>query len=150
MAHTRRVANGRFARGFNCAQSVFAAFADRLDVSTEFALRLAAPFGGGMARRGDVCGALSGALMVLGLQYASDRPEGKEEIYKIAREFIDEFEQEHGGITCKELLGYNISTPKGLQAAKDHNAFASVCPALVNQTARTLAKYLSDHPPMQA
>ncbi len=64
-----------------------------------------------MAREGEVCGALSGALMVLGLEYGSQRPEGKEEMYHITREFMQQFEQRHGTILCKRLLGHDISTP---------------------------------------
>ncbi len=147
MQQTLRVANGRFARGFNCAQSILAAFAERAGISTEFALRLAAPFGGGMGREGTVCGALSAALMVLGLQYASDRPEGKEEIYRITRGFMAQFRERHGSIICNELLDQDISTPQGLQAARDKNAFATICPVIVDETAKALAQYLNEHSP---
>ncbi len=146
MTGALRLANGRFARGFNCAQSVFSAFAGRFKVSSEFALRLTAPFGAGMARQGEVCGALTGALMVLGLQYGQARPEGKEQTYCIARGFMDGFQQRHGSLLCRELLGYDISTPDGLEAAKQHNAFAKVCPFVVDETVKTLIKYLDEHP----
>lgn len=149
MSQLQRTASDLHGRGFNCAQSIFAAFSDQCGVSTELALRLAAPFGGGLARKGQVCGALSGALMVLGVQNGSEQPGGKEAMYGLAREFIEQFEQQNGSIVCKELLGHDISTPEGLQAAKDHNAFAAVCPALIDQTAQELAKYLNDHPPQQ-
>lgn len=145
MPHTRPDANDRFACGFNCAQSMLATFAPQLGVPIGLALRVAAPFGAGMGRKGQVCGALTGALMVIGLRYASEQPENKDEIYRLSREFIDQFEREHGTILCKELLGFDISTPEGLQAARDHDAFAGVCPALVDQTARALTRYLSDH-----
>ncbi len=146
MPQTRRVANDRFARGYNCAQSLLSAFASRFGLTSQFALRLAAPFGAGMAREGQVCGALSGALMVLGLEYASARPEDKERIYHIAREFMEQFEVQHGSIICKELLGCDISTPAGLQAARDQNLFKTICPALVDATALALTSYLDDHP----
>jgi C_GCAxxG_C_C family probable redox protein len=141
-----RVANGRFARGFNCAQSVFSAFAGRYGVSSELALRLASAFGAGVARQGELCGALSGALMVIGLQYGQVRPEGKEQLYGIAREFMDRFQVQHGSLLCRELLGHDISTPEGLQAARDANAFAKECPLLVDETAKALTRFLDDHP----
>ncbi len=141
-----RLANGRFARGFNCAQSVFSAFAPRYGLSNELALRLAAPFGGGIGRQGEVCGALTGALMVLALQYAQDRPEGKEEMYRIAGEFIGEFQRRHGALRCRDLVGFDISTPEGLQAARQRNVFTTLCPLLVDETAKALQQYLSDHP----
>ena len=99
-----------------------------------------------MAREGEVCGALSAGLMVLGLQYASNRPEGKEEIYRIAREFVEQFRQRHGNVLCRELVGYDISAPDGLQAAKEHNVFGTTCPFIVEGTAKALTNYLSEHP----
>jgi C_GCAxxG_C_C family probable redox protein len=145
MTDALRIANGRFARGFNCAQSIFSAFAERYGVSSEFALRLSAPFGAGMARQGEVCGALTGALMILGLQYGQDRPKDKEDIYQVAHEFIYQFRQRHGAILCRELLGHDISTPEGLQTAREQNLFAGICPILVDETAKALAKFLDEH-----
>ena len=110
------------------------------------ALRIAAPFGAGMARQGEVCGALSGALMVLGLQYGQDRPDGKEQTYRMAHEFMEIFRERHGALRCRDLVGHDISTPEGLQAARDANVFASLCPVFVDETARALTKYLHDHP----
>ena len=140
------LATGRYARGFNCAQSIFSAFSAQLGVSSEFALRLAAPFGAGMGRAGEVCGALSGALMVLGLQYAKARPESKDEIYAITREFMEQFRQRHGSALCRELVGYDISTPEGLQAARDNSAFSVICPLVVEETTRSLERYIGEHP----
>ena len=78
-----QTANDRFAQGFSCSQSIFSAFVLQLGLSTETALKLSSPFGAGMARQGQVCGALTGALMVLGLQQGNVDPEGKEKTYQI-------------------------------------------------------------------
>lgn len=145
MTGTVELASDRFAHGFNCAQSILAAFAADHGMSTEAALRLAAPFGGGLGRAGEVCGALSGALMVLGLRYATDRPEDKDAIYRITREFMAEFQQQHGAVLCRELVGFDIATPEGLQAARAHKVFAEVCPLLVASTAKALERYLNEH-----
>ena len=142
MPQTRRAARGRFARGFNCAQSVLAAFAERFGITASVALRIAAPFGAGMAREGEVCGALTGALMVLGLEYGSDRPEGKEEMYRLAHEFMQQFKKRHGTVLCRRLLRHDISTARGMQAARDENLFATVCPFLVDDTTRALNEFL--------
>lgn len=141
-----QVASDRYAYGFNCAQSILAAFSAQSGVSSDVALRLAAPFGAGMGRLGETCGALSGALMVLGLRYAGAGAEGKEQIYAITREFLEQFRQQHGTTLCRELVGYDISNPEGLQAAREHNAFAKVCPMLVEKTAAALARYIEEHP----
>src|SRR5512143_2750203 len=115
-----QLANEHFAKGLNCSQAVFAAFAAQLGLSEEVALRIASPFGGGIARRGQTCGALTGALMAFGLKYGNDSPEAKEETYRIAEQFIRRFEETHGGILCRELLGYDVSTQEGLQAAREN------------------------------
>lgn len=137
--------NERYACGFNCAQSVFAAFAGE-DISSDVALRLAASFGGGIGRSGQVCGALTGALMALGLQRATGQPADKERIYQLTRDFMHQFERQHGTVLCRDLLGFDISTPEGLQAARDNGAFGRVCPSVVAWTARALERCLASHP----
>ena len=146
MTEPWHAANGRFARGYNCAQSVLSAFSERYGISCEDALRVASPFGAGMGRRGEICGVLSGALMVLGLEYGGERPEAKEEVYRLTREFLDQFEKRYGSVHCRDLLGCDISTAEGLQAARDNNVFAAVCPALVDETTRALARHLEERP----
>ncbi len=147
MTDALRIANGRFARGFNCAQSIFSAFAGKYGISSEFAVRLSAPFGAGMGREGEVCGALTGALMILGLQYGREQPGDKEDIYRIAHEFILQFQQKHGAIRCRELLGQDISTPEGLQSAREKDLFTQLCPMLIDETAKALTKYLDEYHP---
>ncbi len=146
MSDALQLASGRFARGFNCAQSIFSAFAAEHGISEDFALRLAAPFGGGMARAGETCGALSGALMVLGMHYAKSRPEYKEQIYAITREFLERFREQHGSTLCRELVGHDISTPEGLQAARAEDSFGRVCPPIIEQTAKALEHFINEHP----
>ncbi len=145
MSDAIQLAGDRFASGFSCAQSVFSAFAAVDGLSEDLALRLAAPFGAGFGRAGETCGALSGALLVLGLHYAKGRPEYKDEIYAITREFLEDFQQKHGTVLCRELVGHDISTPQGLQAARTENAFARVCPLIVDETAKALDKFIREH-----
>jgi C_GCAxxG_C_C family probable redox protein len=137
-----QLAEDRFAAGFNCSQAVLSAFASQAGISDEVALLVASPFGGGVARQGQVCGALSGALMALGLLRGNKTPEGKDETYQLAQEFFQRFQERHGGSLCRELLGHDISSPEGLQAARENHAFTTVCPALVRETARSLAEFL--------
>lgn len=128
-----------FAQGFNCSQAVFSAFASALGIPGEAALKLSSPFGGGIARQGQVCGALIGALMVLGLRSGNANPDGKENTYRIAQEFVRKFEERHGAILCHELIGADLSTPAGWQAAREKNLF-SICPTLVRETAESLVE----------
>ena len=97
-----------FKEGYNCAQAVFAAFADRYGIEPELALRLSASFGAGMGRMREVCGTVSGMMLVSGLETGavdgSDR-EGKAANYAEAQALADVFRKENGSIICRELLG---------------------------------------------
>ena len=120
-----------FSQSFNCSQAVFTAFAPQLGLDKDTALKLASPFGGGVARRGEVCGAVTGALMALGLARGADKPAGKEEIYRLSQEFMRRFEEKHHTIKCRELIDCDLSTPAGYQAATEKRVFTSICPGLV-------------------
>ena len=92
------VASSRFSEGFSCSQSVLAAFAPEPGLDADAALRVSAAFGGGMGRAGGTCGAVTGALMVLGLRYGPTVADkvAKEQTYTQAREFIARFEAASG------------------------------------------------------
>ena len=124
-----------FGQSFNCSQSVFSAFAQQFGLAGKTALKLASPFGGGVARRGEICGAVTGALLALGLARGADTPAGKEEIYRLSEEFMRRFEQKHGRLICRDLINCDISTPQGWQKAKETGIFSTVCPILVRDAA---------------
>jgi C_GCAxxG_C_C family probable redox protein len=133
-----KMAEERFGHGFNCAQAVFTAFAGHYGLDDAAALKLVSPFGGGVARRGEVCGAVTGGLLVLGLARGASTPEGKEEIYRLAQEFLQEFEAGHQTILCRDLIGYDISQPESHQQARAAGVFKSVCPCLVRDAAEII------------
>jgi C_GCAxxG_C_C family probable redox protein len=137
-----QTAQDRFTQGFNCSQSVFSAYASQLDIDNESALKLASLFGGGIAHQGNVCGAVTGALMVLGTLKGNATPETKAETYRIAEEFIKQFQELHGTILCRELIGHDISTPEGLQKARERDVFVSACPVYVRDAAKLVADFL--------
>lgn len=139
-----QVAAERFAQGFNCSQAVFCAFASQAGLSEQVALKLASPLGGGIARQGEVCGAVIGALMALGLQRGSDTPQAKEETYRITEEFVNRFKERRGTLLCRDLLGYDISTADGLRAARENKVFTALCPHLVEEAATLLAEFLAE------
>jgi len=124
-----------FGQSFNCSQSVFSALAQQFGLAGKTALKLASPFGGGVARRGEMCGAVTGALLALGLARGADTPAGKEEIYRLSQEFMRRFEQKHGRLICRDLINCDISTPQGWQKAKETGIFSTVCPILVRDAA---------------
>ena len=97
-----------FRKGYNCCQSVFAAFYDVVDMSEEEALKLASPFGAGFGRLREVCGAVSGMTMVAGRLKGYSNPtdnEAQKKIYELVRSLCSEFEEAMGSIICRDLLG---------------------------------------------
>jgi C_GCAxxG_C_C family probable redox protein len=122
-----------FDLGFNCAQSVLAAFAPRHGLSREHALKVSCAFGSGMMR-GETCGAVTGGLMVIGLAHGRCRPDdmaARSRTYALAQAFQDRFDAVHGTCDCQELLGVDPTTPAGRQAALDRGLFESRCPHFV-------------------
>ncbi|NOR14823.1 MAG: hypothetical protein GQ544_03880 [Candidatus Aminicenantes bacterium] len=134
-----------FRSGFSCSQAVFAAFSESLGLKKELALKIAQPFGGGIAQRGETCGAVAGAYLVIGLKYGRTRPDdsaAKEKTYELVHEFIRRFQATHGSIVCKELLGHDLSTPEGHDRAAEAGLFDSLCPNLVKSAATLLEELL--------
>ena len=136
-----------FDKGLNCAQSVVSAYCEPLDVECQTAHRLASAFGGGLARTGRTCGAVVGALMVIGLAEgytAGDDEAGKKQTVGLAREFFQRFIARHGTIACKELLHCDLSTPEGMAEAKEKRHFRELCPAFVRSAAEILEELLGE------
>ena len=142
MATPAEIAVTVFSQNFNCSQSVFSAFAARFGLDRETALKLASPFGGGVARRGEVCGAVTGALMALGLARGADKPAGKEEIYRLSQEFMRLFEEKHQTVLCRDLIACDLSTPAGYQYATEKRVFTTICPVLVQDAVEIVQKLL--------
>ena len=131
-----------FNQGFNCSQSVFSAFASQFGLDKVTALRLASPFGAGMARRGEICGAVTGALMSLGLARGADKPTDKEEIYWLSQEFLRLFEEKHSTLLCRNLIDCDTSTPEGWQKAREAGKFTTICPVLVRDAVEIIQTLL--------
>jgi C_GCAxxG_C_C family probable redox protein len=120
-----------FSQKFNCCQAVFSAFAPQFGLDEETALKLASPFGGGVARQGEVCGAVTGALLAIGLARSAGNPASNPETYRLSQEFLRKFEETHGTILCRNLIDFDISNPAGYQTAADAGVFVTICPGLV-------------------
>ena len=137
MTHIEK-ANELFGRKFHCSQAVFAAFSDELGLTQEQALKIGACFGGGM-RKGEVCGACTGALMALGLKYGQADEQDIESRLKtneVTDKFMSEFKMENGSYMCKELLGCDLSTKEGAAEAIDKNLFIEFCPKMVESATK--------------
>ena len=125
---------------------MFTAFASEFGLSDEMALKIAAPFGGGMARAGKTCGVVTGGLMALGLKYGYTAPDGREATYAIAQEFMSRFEEKHGSLTCRELIGFDILLPEDRERAQEAGVFENICPRLVRDAAEIVQALLAKAP----
>jgi len=135
-----------FDDGFNCSQAVFSAFAPQLGLDRVTALKVAGTFGGGMGRMGETCGAVTGALMVIGLKYGqatNDDKAAKEKSYELVRQFAERFRARNRGcLTCRDLLGADISTPEGMKQLREKQAFTTMCPKFVHDAAEIVEQLL--------
>ncbi|MCX6026829.1 MAG: C-GCAxxG-C-C family protein [Chloroflexi bacterium] len=129
------IAEARFREGYSCSQAVFSALAQRWNIGLDVSLRIAAGFGGGLARSAQTCGCVTGGIMALGLAQRGISPEEnrseKEKTYEAGRRFMRAFEERNCSTLCSELLGCNISTPEGLAEARRKRLFQSRCTKLV-------------------
>ena len=128
------VATQMFEDGYSCSQALLCAFAPRYNLDREHALKLASPFGGGIARQGMSCGAMTGGIMVLGLHGGRTDPDDTETRDKndaLVIEFMDRYSKENGAYYCNDLTGVDISDPVARQAAKEAGVYEKTCPNLV-------------------
>ncbi len=132
MDHKEKALN-YFSQKMHCSQSVIAAFAEECGITEAQALKLGSCFGGGM-RKGEVCGAVTGALMVLGLLYGESKvgdAEGRLVSIKVNDLMMDRFKEKCGSYICNDLLGCDITSEEGHQFCVDNKLFTEFCPKMV-------------------
>ena len=146
----REMAMANFMKGYNCSQSVVLAFADMLPVKESDLLKMASSFGGGMGRLREVCGSVSGMFIVIGLLYGYDGPETgpvKAEHYKRVQELAHRFEEKHGSIVCRELLGLNVKREAPTPEARTKEYYKKrPCPEIIGDAAEILEEYIKENP----
>ncbi len=123
-----------FKQGYSCSQAVAAVFAEDNGLPVATAFRLAQGFGAGMARLAETCGAVTGAIMIIGLKHGRTRPEdeaAKERTYVLVQELFRRFQARHGSLRCRDLLGCDIGTADGRKAAAEGKLHGELCPLLV-------------------
>lgn len=131
---------------FNCSQGVFTAFATEMGMDEKLALRIATNFGGG-ERKGELCGAVAGALMVLGLRCGhceSEDVEGKSKAYDVSSEFMNRFIEKNGSVVCRELLGYDLTKEEDMVIIQEQNLFRTLCPKMVESAAQILDEMIAE------
>lgn len=136
---------GHFREGFSCSQAVTAVFAEEHGLAVETALRLSQGFGGGMARLAGTCGAVTGAVLVIGLKHGRTRAgddAAKERTYALVQELVRRFRARHGSLDCRDLLGCDIGTPEGRKRSDDAKLHEHLCPLLVGSAVDILEDVL--------
>lgn len=132
-------------QGFNCAQAIVSAFGPQLGLPLEIALKLPLAFGGGMASTGETCGAVTGALMVIGFKYGSIDPKDKSainKVYKLSKSFMKQFKSLNGSVECRKLLNLDIGSITGILKAKKNDSFKKVCPKFVGDASNIVEQIL--------
>jgi len=137
-----------FVKGYNCAQALAVAFCDLTGYDADTASRMASSFGGGMGRMREVCGAVSGMLLVAGLLYGYDQPEdetGKKTHYARVQELAGQFREQVGSIICRDILKNPPSDP--VPSPRTEAYYASrPCVRMVYLAASVLERYIAENP----
>jgi C_GCAxxG_C_C family probable redox protein len=142
----KQIALERFAQYFNCAEATLLGLVEAYKLENACVPRIATGFGAGIGAYGEVCGALSGAVMALGLRFGREDAEDqdkKKALYEKVKTLFAEFEQEFGAIRCLELTGCDMRNPEGMQKAKDLKLHSDFCPKFVAWAAEKTAEILN-------
>lgn len=138
-----------FKEGRNCSQAVLLAFSDVTKMDESLALRLSSPFGGGMGRQREVCGAVSGMLMVLGILYGyednGEKDANKKAVYQDVQDLCSRFREASGSIICREILKNPASDPNPTPRTAEFYKLRP-CERMVATAAALLEDYIAGHP----
>jgi C_GCAxxG_C_C family probable redox protein len=129
-----------FSNGYNCAQSVLGAFCEENGLDKNTAFKLANGFGGGI-RCGELCGAVTGAIMVIGLKcgfYIEKDFSQKGFCNKKSHEFIEKFKEINKSALCRDLLGVNIQSPDDFNTPEAQEAHKIICPKMIASAVQIL------------
>jgi C_GCAxxG_C_C family probable redox protein len=133
--------------GYNCVQSVLAAYGEDYGLARQHALKLSQDLGAGVNFRGEFCGAILAALMIYGLRFGSDKPNDElsnEILYKLSSEHIREFEAIHGSVQCNELLGYDVNVPEDFEKITEQGLFKWKCSNFIKDSVKILERKIEE------
>jgi C_GCAxxG_C_C family probable redox protein len=143
------IASEYMKKGYNCAQSVIKAYAGDVGMNEEDGVKMASVLGGGIGRTGHICGAVSGAALVIGMKFGSTdntNIHSRDKAYQKAKELLEKFAAQNKSVLCKDLLGYDISTKEGLKQARESGVMAQKCPLFVLSAAKILESIINETP----
>ena len=137
-----------FLDGYNCAQAITVAFSDVTGLDKDFSARMASSFGGGIGRLREVCGAVSGMVMVAGILYgydANSEESAKKEHYTLVQALANQFKEEVGSIICRDILKNPPSDPNPTPRTEEFYK-QRPCTRMVMVAAKILEDYIQEHP----
>lgn len=132
-----------FSTGLSCSQAVAVAFAEHYGMDPDTVLRLSRGFGGGMGGSGGQCGAVSGAIMILGMGYDPSDPAAKTQVYQDVKAFMHKFRERHHEMDCYALLGCDTSTEAGKIRMKENNLRETRCTLFVKDAVEIVEEILA-------
>ena len=142
----REAAMANFLKGYNCSQALALTFADLVPIDENTLLKMASSFGGGMGRLREVCGSVSGMFMIAGLLYGYDGPETgevKTEHYARIQELAKRFEEKHGTIICREMLGLSVRHDTPVPEARTKEYYQKrPCAEIIGDAAEILEQFI--------
>jgi len=139
--HLHQTASKRFAGGYRCAEALLTSYGGRVGLNRDLSMKIGCAFGGGLGSRGDVCGAITASIIILGLKYGrTDKNDGDKRIKtdRQVQKFLGKFELKHKYIRCNDLIGFDRSTPEGHDRAAAAGVFKKRCPEFVKTSALIL------------
>lgn len=131
-------------KGYSCSQTVFAYFATDMGLDEKTAIKIATPFEMGMYKS-EICGALSGAYMALGLKYGSNDMDDRSRLMDMIKKLDSEFAEKNKNLKCIDLLGLDVNTKEGMEKAIDNNLLVSVCGSCVNSAIEITEKIIAEN-----
>jgi C_GCAxxG_C_C family probable redox protein len=140
------IASEYMKKGYNCAQAIIKAYANDVGMKEDDAVRMVSSLGGGVGRNGQICGAVSGAALIIGMKFGSTDPANftaKEKAYNKTNELLEKFGAENKSVLCKELIPYDMKNPEELKKAREAGVFVKQCPLYVSSAGRILESILS-------
>jgi C_GCAxxG_C_C family probable redox protein len=136
---TAALASEYFDQGYNCAQSILLAVGEALGYEADFTPSIAGGLGGGIGHEGELCGALTGGVLVIGLHYSSNTPydrDAKALTYERSADFMRRFAMANGARRCRDLTGVNMRTEEGMAAFRLLNVKERICQGVLRNAVR--------------
>ena len=137
----KELAVSSFLRGYTCTQGLFLVYYEKVGIEYDLALKIGTAFGSGLGCMGETCGVVVGAIILIGVKYGQTKLEhqqAKDTTYYLVQEFLERFRSRNQFITCKKLIGCDLSTPEGAKLDRDNNISYTLCPKFIEDTIEIL------------